>query len=151
MISGDTVDWPRPRYSTHRVLIEQLHGFLYGALELRVPPLDYISRRVFDFDIRSDAFVFNCPLSGQVIKCQARSGDSAAVNGSRNAEGSYQTTPGASAHERSELSQPEIVRQGIAARTRRFVNDHDLRTIDARNRGCRGLAVAHREISQQLA
>src|SRR5215470_12607297 len=112
VISGHAVDWGRAGYSPHRVLIEQLQGFLNGSFELRISPFDYVGRSVFDLDVRGDAFVFYCPLAGQVIECKARRCDSAAVDGSWNTKRAYQAAPGAGADERSELSQSEIVRQG---------------------------------------
>src|SRR5215469_1363168 len=151
VIPGHAVDWRRPQHSPRRILIEQLQGLLHGSFQLRVAPPYHFIRSVFDLDVRSYALVFYSPLASQVIECEARSSDAAAVNGCRNTKRADQPAPGACADKRSKLSQSEVVRQGIAARACRFVYDHDLGTIDTGRGRCGGLAVTHREISEQLA
>src|SRR2546425_8274580 len=48
-----------PRNSLHGILIEQLHCFLHGALELRIVTFDYFGRSVLDFNIRGHTFVLH--------------------------------------------------------------------------------------------
>src|SRR2546425_3271010 len=151
LILRNTVDRRGPRHATHGILLEKLHRLLYRAFELRIVTLYHLGRSVLDLDVRRDAFVLNRPLTCEIVERKARRGDAAAVNRRWNSERADQPAPRARANQRADLAKPEIIRQRVAARTRRLVDDHHLRTVDAGGRRSRGLSVAQGEVTHQLS
>src|SRR5258706_12725832 len=90
--------------------------------------------RVLDLDIRSDALILYRPLAGEIIEREAGRGDAPTINRRWSAERPDKPSPGARAYQRTNLAQPEIVRQRVAARARRLVDDHYFWTVDSGSR-----------------
>src|SRR6188768_641741 len=145
-----TVDRGRPFQTRRRVLLKQLYPFGNRSFELRIAPFDHIGRRVFNLDVRRDADIFDIPLPLQVIECQARRGDTTAVYCRRSAKCTDQSTPRACSNQRPEFAKVKHIRESVAARSGRLINDHHLRTEYPRQWRGRRLAVTQGEIAHRF-
>src|ERR1017187_5784183 len=83
-----------------------------------------------DFDIRRDTMVLDFHLAVEAINGSARRGEAAAIDQFGITADAHQSSPGLFADQRADAGFTEIPRQGIAAGTRHFVDDHDLGPVN---------------------
>src|SRR6185369_12216744 len=119
----NSIDWRGPRDASHRILFKQSQTFLHRSLELRIMPFIHVRRRVVNLDIRRDADILHVPLAFQIIESEIWGGDATTIDCCWKTEGADQPAPSARSDKWSNLAHSKHVRQRVAARSRRLVDD----------------------------
>src|SRR5262249_47614038 len=98
-----------------------------------------------------DADVLYIPLAFQIVESEIWGGDATTIDRCWKTEGADQSAPSACSDKRTNLAESKHIRQCIAARSCRLIDDHHLWTIDTSDRRRAWSPVTQREVSHEFS